>query len=290
MDPYGPSQALNIVKTVTDDAAVISVTPGSPYYDLVVQTTGDNAFNMVIDIEGCSSGNTIHVNNADQATTSLSDTGDYSCTGSSDALNFNYPAADLTVPSGITMTPQVSPNLAVACKNDWIENATNHKCKYQSAHRLWRLEEQSLQSCYEACASFPDCKYFSIDEDGHYAGICMGCTSDSSSASHTGFNYYSVCNRADMNGGCRQHHEHSCTDSTVIASSTESSVSNCKQACDSDENCKWYAFDGANCQTCNDSEGVFRGRGKGSDWKTFEKSCELGKLEGYYLTPDLSYR
>lgn len=288
-DPYGESQDLTVQQEITPvqdsqrSHAIISLVPEqSEHYDLVVQAGGDTPFDMQIDIAHCENGNTIQVNNANQCITPLT-SGSYTCSEGSNTLHFNYPEADIVVPDGVSMSTAVSPNLAVACKNNWIARETNHKCKYQDAHRLWRLVDQTLQSCYEACASYPDCKYFSFAEAGSFEKVCMGCTGDSTSqATNQGFDYYSVCNRADMNDGCMQHHEHSCSEDVLISSTAVGSVGECRQACVDDDNCQWFAYDGTTCETCSDNQGTFQNRGV-SDWKVFDKSCNQGLIEVYYV-------
>jgi len=158
--------------------------------------------------------------------------------------------------------------------NDCIHRYTlikgDSKCKYQNFDRLWRRTNQSLESCYQLCASTPDCLYFSHDDVSHrWKGCCMGCTKVAQPGPHMDFNFYEVCKRSDVRGQCEVHDEHICKDKDengvdiILNETTVETGSDCHEACNQNGDCKLFAYQPSNkkCQLCKDHH-VFKGNKK----------------------------
>mmetsp|Transcript_68794 Transcript_68794/g.128362 ORF Transcript_68794/g.128362 Transcript_68794/m.128362 type:complete len:301 (-) Transcript_68794:56-958(-) len=67
----------------------------------------------------------------------------------------------------------------------------NTKCAYNHPDRLFRVEGMSIQDCFLECSNVPDCNFFSVSEEGPYAGVCMGCI-DGVTQPHQYFKFYAM--------------------------------------------------------------------------------------------------
>mmetsp|Transcript_40283 Transcript_40283/g.72927 ORF Transcript_40283/g.72927 Transcript_40283/m.72927 type:complete len:362 (-) Transcript_40283:48-1133(-) len=77
-------------------------------------------------------------------------------------------------------------------KTGYFLNATDTKCAYRHHDRLFREEGYDTDGCYQLCKQTKDCNYFSVALQGHFAGVCMGCT-EGVTHKHKYFKFYSVC-------------------------------------------------------------------------------------------------
>jgi len=209
-----------------------------------------------------------------------------------DPILFTFPPRFKVNGNGGSVTIEMSAtaNLVMDCLDKYTTKKYDNKCEYQHDSRLWRKVNQTLESCYEACASHPSCQYFSFDAvSDRWKGCCMGCTNVSKPQRHSDFTYYEICKRSDVRGQCEQHDEHACKASSVIddtdvagvaflnvsllSATGEATSEACREACFKDDQCKLFAFDGNNrCQTCLEHH-QFQGKGTGSDWAVMGKDC-----------------
>jgi len=79
------------------------------------------------------------------------------------------------------------------CKDMRVNVKCPHKDPNGDPHkdRLYRLEDQTLESCRQKCLDTEGCDYYSFAEAGTYANVCMGCITDVEKQEHVGFNLYS---------------------------------------------------------------------------------------------------
>lgn len=178
----------------------------------------------------------------------------------------------------VTTTTTTTTTTVFVCPGKGYSLIAEHtKCDYQKANRMWRLEEEHEQGCYEACASDEKCKFFSIGSpESSHPGVCMGCdgTTNRKGSGHTEFTFFEVCRWGSDRHTCPKHVHHRCLASHVIENGTTNWQS-CSLACQSKAECEWWAFntETSECEVCRDSF-VFRGAGGlDSKWDTFTKTC-----------------
>jgi len=187
--------------------------------------------------------------------------------------------------------PQVAP-----CINGYRFIKSDTKCNYQSANRLWRLEDETEESCYKECASDSECMFFSLGgKSSSHPGICMGCDMQTQGERHVGFSYYQVCDWLPDSNKCHKHVHHQChKDNTIYPAKPADSWQECKAACvdrnsGAHADCQWFAYDpeSKSCQICRDGF-VFQGMGWKSKWTTFALYCPDDTVDDAFQELDSS--
>eukprot|EP00403_Amphidinium_massartii_P019765 CAMPEP_0178431686 /NCGR_PEP_ID=MMETSP0689_2-20121128/31985_1 /TAXON_ID=160604 /ORGANISM="Amphidinium massartii, Strain CS-259" /LENGTH=350 /DNA_ID=CAMNT_0020053625 /DNA_START=62 /DNA_END=1115 /DNA_ORIENTATION=+ len=125
------------------------------------------------------------------------------CNYFSIALQGQYKGVCMGCKTGITdphdkfifynMGPLVSTTTTstVSVVTPFTLNATNIKCAYRHADRLFRKTGLDTHGCYIECSNTANCNYFSVALEGPYAGVCMGCVQGVTQP-HKSFNFYSM--------------------------------------------------------------------------------------------------
>jgi len=118
----------------------------------------------------------------------------------------------------------------------------NKKCAFRHNDRLFRVENMTVESCYQRCGQTESCNHFSIAEVGQYAGVCMGCA-EATWDDHENFTAYDMPTCTSCTAPSVTEHGCECMKTWVYNGTA-------KHCCDfTDDHAEpWcYVTDGANC-------------------------------------------
>jgi len=184
-----------LLSTTATTTATTTVAGSAPGYVLNATNTkcaqaSDRLFRATdLDLAGCYSkcGATSDCNYF-----SIALTGQYAgvCMGCTQGITETHVGFDFYRMTKSTTTTTTIQSLVgmVLDESDYVPNT---KCAHNHPDRLFRMESSNIQDCFTECSNVESCNYFSIAEEGPYAGVCMGCV-EGVTQPHQFFKFYTM--------------------------------------------------------------------------------------------------